>query len=94
MQMAKKIVKTFNAALVKNIEKGGGWLAIVTVKVEDKIEIQHMNPWTNASAGKRWIKDQVKMLTPRKSIKMIAGTDLDVKGKPLSFIGVVTFKSE
>ncbi len=92
--MVKKVVKTFNAALVKNIEKGGGWLAIVTVKVGEEIKIQHMNPWTNASAGKRWIKDQVKMLTPRKNIKMIASTDKDGKGKPLSFVGVVTFKSE
>ena len=92
--MAKKIVKTLNAGLVKNIEKGGGWLAVVTIKVEDVVENQLMNPWTNASAGKRWIKDQVKLFTPRKSIKMIAGTDLDEKGKPLSFIGVVTFRSE
>jgi len=92
--MAKKVVKTFNAGLVRNVEKGGGWLAIVTVKVGDVIEAQIMNPWTNASAGKRWIKNQVQMLTPRKNIKMIAGTDKDLKGKPISFVGVVTFKSE
>ena len=92
--MAKKVVKTFNAGLVRNVEKGGGWLAIVTVKVGDVIEVQIMNPWTNASAGKRWIKNQVQMLTPRKNIKMIAGTDKDLKGKPISFVGVVTFKSE
>ncbi len=91
--MAKKVVKTFNAALIKNIEKGGGWLAVVTVKIEDITETQIMNPWTNASAGKRWIKNQVQLLTPRKSIKMLAGTDLDEKGKPLSFVGVVTFRS-
>ena len=92
--MAKKVVKTFNAGLIKNIEKGGGWLAVITIKVGDVTETQIMNPWTNASAGKRWVKNQVQILTPRKSIKMIASPDKDEKGKPLAFVGVVTFKSE
>jgi hypothetical protein len=35
----------------------------------------------------------VQALTPRKSVKMIAGDGKDVKGKPTSFVGVVTFKS-
>jgi hypothetical protein len=50
--------------------------------------------WSNASAGKRWVKSQVQALTPRKSVKMIAGEGKDAKGKPTSFVGVVTFKSE
>jgi hypothetical protein len=35
----------------------------------------------------------VQALTPRKSVKMIAGDGKDAKGKPTSFVGVVTFKS-
>ena len=52
-----------------------------------------MAAWSNASAGKRWVKSQVQALTPRKSVKMIAGEGKDAKGKPTSFVGVVTFKS-
>jgi hypothetical protein len=93
--MAKKVVKTFNATLIRNLAKGGGWLAIVTVKVGDEIEFQIMNPWTNASASKRWIKEQVRSLTPRKNIKMIAvGPTIAENNKPHSFVGVLTFKSE
>jgi hypothetical protein len=36
----------------------------------------------------------VQALTPRKSVKMIAGEGKDAKGKPISFVGVVTFRSE
>ena len=93
--MAKKVVKTFTANLNKNPEKGGAWMAIVTVST-DGIEgsnVVNMAAWSNASAGKRWIKSQVQALTPRKSVKMIAGEGKDAKGKPTSFVGVVTFKS-
>jgi hypothetical protein len=96
MQMAKKVVKTFTANLNKNLEKGGAWMATVNVTI-DGIEgsnVVNMAAWSNASAGKRWVKSQVQALTPRKSVKMIAGQGKDAKGKPTTFVGVVTFKSE
>jgi|688.fasta_scaffold308522_2 hypothetical protein len=94
--MAKKVVKTFSANLNKNLEKGGAWMAIVSVTTEgiDGTEILNTSAWSNASAGKRWVKSQVQALTPRKSVKMIAGEGKDAKGKPTSFVGVVTFRSE
>ena len=93
--MAKKVVKTFSANLNKNTEKGGAWMAIVSVTTEgiDGTEILNTSAWSNASAGKRWVKSQVQALTPRKSVKMIAGEGKDAKGKPTSFVGVVTFRS-
>jgi hypothetical protein len=93
--MAKKVVKTFSANLNKNPEKGGAWMAIVSVTTEgiDGTEVLNTSAWSNASAGKRWVKSQVQALTPRKSVKMIAGDGKDAKGKPTSFVGVVTFKS-
>lgn len=94
--MAKKVVKTFTANLNKNPEKGGAWMAIVNVTTEgiEGSNVYNMAAWSNASAGKRWIKSQVQALTPRKSVKMIAGEGKDAKGKPTSFVGVVTFRSE
>ena len=93
--MAKKVVKTFTANLNKNLEKGGAWMAIVSVTTDgiDGTEILNTSAWSNASAGKRWVKSQVQALTPRKSVKMIAGEGKDAKGKPTSFVGVVTFRS-
>jgi hypothetical protein len=93
--MAKKVVKTFSANLNKNLEKGGAWMAIVSVTTEgiDGTEVLNTSAWSNASAGKRWVKSQVQALTPRKSVKMIAGEGKDAKGKPTSFVGVVTFRS-
>jgi hypothetical protein len=93
--MAKKVVKTFSANLNKNTEKGGAWMAIVSVTTEgiDGTEVLNTSAWSNASAGKRWVKSQVQALTPRKSVKMIAGEGKDAKGKPTSFVGVVTFRS-
>jgi len=93
--MAKKVVKTFSANLNKNLEKGGAWMAIVSVTTDgiDGTEILNTSAWSNASAGKRWVKSQVQALTPRKSVKMIAGESKDAKGKPTSFVGVVTFRS-
>jgi hypothetical protein len=96
MQMAKKVVKTFTATLNKNIEKGGAWLSTVSIETNglEGIDIFLQTAWSNASAGKRWVKSQVQTLTPRKSVKMIAGEGKDAKGKPTSFVGAVTFKSE
>ena len=93
--MARKVVKTFTANLNKNTEKGGAWMATVSVTTEgiDGLDVLNMAAWSNASAGKRWVKSQVQALTPRKSVKMIAGEGKDAKGKPTSFVGVVTFRS-
>jgi hypothetical protein len=94
--MAKKVVKTFSANLNKNLEKGGAWMAIINVTTEgiDGTDVLSTSAWSNASAGKRWVKSQVQALTPRKSVRMIAGEGKDAKGKPTSFVGVVTFRSE
>jgi len=95
MQMAKKVVKTFTANLNKNLEKGGAWMAIISITTDgmDGTDVLNTSAWSNASAGKRWVKSQVQALTPRKSVKMIAGEGKDIKGKLTSFVGVVTFKS-
>ena len=95
MQMAKKVVKTFTAKLNKNIEKGGAWMAIISITTDgmDGTDVLNTSAWSNASAGKRWVKSQVQALTPRKSVKMIAGEGKDAKGKPTSVVGVVTFRS-
>ena len=93
--MPKKVNAVFEATLVKNDTKGGAWLA--TVKTYDEgIEAHHheIAAWANASAGKRWIKERVQALTPKKSVKMIAGSKLDAKGKPVEFTGSVKYKRE
>jgi hypothetical protein len=93
--MAKKVVKTFNAVLIKNTEKGGAWFAEVNVSLPNENPSTVLQTaWSNASAGKRWVKSQVQALTPRKSCKMIAGSTKDLKGKPTTYLGAVTFKSE
>jgi hypothetical protein len=34
----------------------------------------------------------VAQMTPRKSVKMVAGSAVDAKGKPVSFTGELAFK--
>lgn len=102
--MAKKITKTFTATLVLNTEQGGAWLAnvsLLTPMLDDE-NPNSMQPaeavsaeaaWKNASAGKRWIKEQVLALTPRKSVKM-EPTKLDkTTEKAISFVGKLEFKA-
>lgn len=94
--MARKVSSTFHASLTKNDVKGGAWLAQVSLTDEGmetpyKVEI---TAWANASAGKRWVKERVQALTPRKSCKMIPTSQVDAKGKPVSFIGALGFKRE
>lgn len=93
--MAKKVSKVFKADLTKNNVKGGAWMATVSVQSEgiDVVDILLDSAWANASAGKRWIKEKVQELTPRKSVKMVAGADLDAKNKPLFFRGELVFKA-
>lgn len=109
--MAKKEEVQFLATLRKNEAKGGAWLAVVDVVTDDPDErpiYSAYNAFSNASAGKRWIKEQVAIATPRKNVKMIPvdtravtaedGTRsvvpyVDAKGKFLSFFGALTFKT-
>jgi len=92
--MAKKVTYKFTADLTLNTEQAGGWLAIVSVVNEDDIaQAMFTTAWKNASAGKRYIKKMVQELTPRKSVKLVAGTNLDAKGKPTSFAGELSFKA-
>ena len=91
--MAKKTQYTFSATLMLNPEKGGGWLAVVSVVGDEEVKARFTTAWKNASAGKKYIKAMVQELTPRKSVKMIAGDQKDAKGKPVSFAGELTFKA-
>ncbi len=93
--MAKKVSKVFKADLTKNNVKGGAWMATITVQEEgvETVDVMIDSAWANASAGKRWIKEMVQKLTTRKSVKMIAGADLDAKNKPLFFRGEIVFKA-
>ena len=97
--MAKKIQTTFHAKLDKNDVKGGGWLATVRLlqpdhEGQDAVVRSEINAFANAGAGKRWIKEKVAELTPRKSVKLTAGEKLDAKDKPVSFVGALTFKAD
>jgi hypothetical protein len=94
--MAKKVNAIFDATLKKNNVKGGAWLARVTTYDEglDDGNVIVSTAWSNAGAGKRWIKEMVAQMTPRKSVKMVAGAELDAKGKPITFSGKVEYKRE
>jgi len=91
--MVKKVSASYKVSIIKQDLKGAAWLvksvkSITHVPYDDT----EYSAWANASAAKRWVKELVKANTPRKSIKMIAGTTLDAKGKPLSFTGELLFK--
>ena len=91
--MAKKVNGTFEAVLEKNNVKAGAWMATVQISYESSPTVTTLrSAWTNASAGKRWIKEQVIQSTTKKSVKMVAGSTLDEKGKPVLFTGTVSFK--
>ena len=104
--MAKKMTQRFAASIVLNPEKAGAWIAEVSISNlyeganvrlgsgagEEVVVKANRSAWKNASAAKRWIKTQVAEMTPRKSVKMVAGEALDAKGKPTSFAGVLEYK--
>jgi hypothetical protein len=94
--MAKKINASFEAELRKNQEKGGAWLGEFSVTRDDydRVVVSEIEAFSNASAGKRWLKEQVLANTNKKSIKMVATEEKDVKDKPVRFTGVVAFKVE
>jgi hypothetical protein len=92
--MAKKINALFEAELIKNQEKGGAWLGEFSVKRDD-MEIASAagrQAFSNASAGKRWLKAMVLENTNKKSVKMVATDEKDAKDKPVHFTGAVAFK--
>jgi hypothetical protein len=92
--MAKKESRKFVVNLNKNPEKGGAWLAFVAVVNDEDVALaQVTTAWANASAAKRWVKTQVQALTPRKSVKMVAGSAVDAKGKPVTFTGELSYKA-
>ena len=95
--MAKKVNHTFTVNITKNTltERGGAWLLnILITKENDPLVVYGATTaWANPSAAKRWVKAVVQDLTPRKSVKLIAGENLDAKGKPVSFYGQLVFKA-
>jgi hypothetical protein len=90
--MAKKIQHTFKANLWLNTEKGGAWIAEYHYGTEEDFKGLY-TAWKNASAAKRWLKSVVQEVTPRKSIKMVAGDALNEKGKPVSFTGELKYNA-
>ena len=94
--MTKKVNVTFYAETIKNQSKGGAWLT--TIRITDEgMDTPHeviTAAWSNASAAKRFIKEKVQELTPRKSVKMIASTNVDAKGKPVAFVGQIGYKRD
>jgi hypothetical protein len=94
--MAKKVSSLFSASIVKNQTKGGAWLATI-VLTDEGIDVpydSYQAAWANASAAKRWVKEVLLATTTRKSVKMLPGSELDAKQKPVVFAGAVTFKRE
>lgn len=89
--MARKVKKRIKVALRKNTNKGGAWLCEIHINDENEVpEVTNITAWSNASAAKRHIKATVQELTPRKSIKLIAG-NFDEKQKPTFFTGDMTY---
>lgn len=90
--MAKKVENRFHAEIRLNGEKGGAWLATVTIQDDTgATTVSECSAWKNASAAKRWVKERVKALTPRKSVVML-GTNLNEKNKPTLLSGSLIFK--
>lgn len=83
------MAKTFNVALIKNIEKDGAWLSIVTIKNNLDTEFQIMNTWLNQDAAKKWINDQLNALTGYKEIELIPDKEQDQDNNYISFTGVL-----
>lgn len=92
--MAKKVENRFHAEIRLNGEKGGAWLATVTIQDETGAVVKsECSAWKNASASKRWVKERVKALTPRKSVPML-GSNMNDKNKPTLLMGSVAYKVE
>lgn len=83
---------TFKARLWANTEKGGAWIAEYLFGTEEDFGGEY-TAWKTSSAAKRWIKAKVQEKTPRKSVKLVAGTVTDEKGKPTTFEGELVFRA-
>lgn len=95
--MAKKVSSVFSASIVKNQTKGGAWLASISIFDEGMDNMpfdSYQAAWANASAAKRWVKEILQTTTPRKSVKMLPGSELDAKQKPVNFAGAISFKRD
>jgi hypothetical protein len=90
--MPKKITNTATARLEKNTEKGGSWLCTFAI-VNESNETTHLQiqAWSNAGAGKRWVKSLVIEHTNKKSMKM-AVTMQDEAGKPTLLLGTLPYQ--
>ena len=89
--MAKKVTRTFSASLRKNTEKGGAWLCEYSIRDESGETTSAVSAWSNASAGKRWVKANLFDITGRKSIKLSV-VNLDDKEKPTLLMGSTDYK--
>ena len=79
-------MRIFNATLMRNIQKDGACLAIITITLDDKIENQFMNPWINVEAGKHWIKEQFKLISSLdKEIELVSQEFEDNNGIPILY---------
>ena len=92
--MAKKVNCVLVSNIDKNTDKGGAWLAKVTIQEGDDVNYIQSKAWSNASAAKRWVKAIVLEETPKKSIKWVAGTAVDEKGKAVGYTGLLNFKKD
>lgn len=97
--MAKKKQRKFEASVVKGMHKSAAWLCVTQLfEYDDELDIyvvieEMTSAWKTASAAKKCVKEEVQRVTPRKSVKMVPGTEVDEKGKPYTFIGVLEFKA-
>ena len=89
--MVKKVTRTFTATLEKKTEKGGSWLCRVAVRNENGETETKVSAWSNASAGKRWVKAELVEVTGRKSLKFSI-VKLDDNEKPTLIAGSVDYK--
>jgi hypothetical protein len=95
--MAKKIQNRFMGRLEKNPAKGGAWLVGYKIYYGDpnmkgSFISEKDSPWvafTNASAGKRWLKEELFKVTGKKSMKFHEGNL--VEGKPTYIQGDVLY---
>jgi hypothetical protein len=89
--MVKKVTRTFTATLEKNLEKGGSWLCRVAIRDENGETNSKVSAWSNASAGKRWVKAELVEITKRKSLKFSV-VQADANEKPTLIAGSIDYK--
>jgi hypothetical protein len=85
--MDQKINKTFNVALIKNLEYDGAWLSIITIKDNDEITSQMMNTWQSTRSAQKWINNQVNLLTKYREIYLNPSEEKDLNGNYIFFSG-------